>query len=355
MFGTRTLTSSDLVYVPQFDEFNNNLTVFEQIEFVGAMKCRDVIGMRKRLGRLLQILGLTDKAHTRCSQLTGGELKRVSVGMGMISNPNVLFADEPTTGLDSSASYSIVKYLADLSRITKVVVIMTIHQPAQIVFEMLQDLYLLEGGRLAYSGPLEQTRRYFSRLGYICPNDFNPADYYLDVVSHPPREEVKTWSALFLEWNNSLISRDDGKILSETAAAPLAPDTFSRFKILCQFFIRYYLRDQGFYFLRIAFLIIVALFMGTLFLQLRPTTNNISQYSGAIFFNIWTTLFSAVAATGLMAADRRQAIEQVKNAVMTPSIYCLAQLIVSIPFDLVSSLIYQAIFHWLTNINPSGS
>lgn len=92
-FGCRAFLPSDLVYVPQFDEFNQNLTVLEQIEMVGALKCRDVKAMRKRLANLLNILGLADKMNVLCRNLTSGELKRVSVGMGMISNPNVLFLD----------------------------------------------------------------------------------------------------------------------------------------------------------------------------------------------------------------------------------------------------------------------
>lgn len=61
-----------------------------------------------------------------------------------------------------------------------------------------------------------------------------------------------------------------------------------------------------------------------------------------------------MAATGLLAADRRQAIEQVKNAIITPAVYCLAQFVVSLPFNFVISLAYQAIFHWLINMNPNG-
>jgi ABC-type multidrug transport system ATPase subunit len=89
--------------------------------------------MRQRLNNLLRILGLADRRDSYCKTLTSGQLKRVSVGMGMISSPKVLFLDEPTTGLDSSAAYSIVKHIAELSTITKVVVILTIHQPAQTV------------------------------------------------------------------------------------------------------------------------------------------------------------------------------------------------------------------------------
>eukprot|EP01033_Poteriospumella_lacustris_P003037 gene3037-2222_t len=359
-FGKRPFTAADLVYVPQFDEFNQNLTVYEQIEFVGAMKCQDKREMRRRLGHLLTILGLADQVHTSCKDLTSGELKRVSVGMGMISNPNVLFLDEPTTGLDSSAAYSIVKYLSELSRATNVVVIMTIHQPAQMVFDMLQDLYLLESGRLAFFGPLSTTRDYFAQMNYECPADVNPADFYLDMVNKPPVPEdtTITWTD---KYYGSTLAKNVGHLIrvttnaSETAGSPPSPPSnVNRFLTLVQFFSRYYWRDIGFYWLRVGFLVVISIFMGTLFLQLDTETEKIPQYSGAIFFNIWTALFSAVAATGLLAADRRQAIEQVKNAVLTPSVYCLAQLIVSVPFNFTAAVIYQSIFHWLIDINPRG-
>ena len=103
-FGGAGLTSKDLMYVPQFDEIKGYTTVVEQIELVGLMKCNDQRAMRRRLIKLLQILGLFEKANTLCKDLTGGELKRLSVGMGMISSPKVLFLDEPTSGLDSTAA-----------------------------------------------------------------------------------------------------------------------------------------------------------------------------------------------------------------------------------------------------------
>lgn len=103
-FGGRPLTSKDLMYVPQFDEAKGYCTVVEQIQLVGLMKCRDQQAMKQRLVKLMQILGLFEKANTYCKDLSGGELKRLSVGMGMISNPKVIFLDEPTTGLDSTAA-----------------------------------------------------------------------------------------------------------------------------------------------------------------------------------------------------------------------------------------------------------
>lgn len=90
-FGGLPFTVSDLMYVPQFDEIKGYCTVLEQIMFVGQMKRENIASLKKRLLKLLQILGLFSKANTLCKDLTGGELKRVSVGMGMIANPKVLY------------------------------------------------------------------------------------------------------------------------------------------------------------------------------------------------------------------------------------------------------------------------
>lgn len=93
MFGNTPLLPSDLVFIPQFDDIKEYATVLEQVSFVGAMTCTDVKDMNGRLLSLLEVLGLARKAHVLCRDLTGGELKRVSICMGMIANPRVLFLD----------------------------------------------------------------------------------------------------------------------------------------------------------------------------------------------------------------------------------------------------------------------
>jgi ABC-type multidrug transport system ATPase subunit/ABC-type multidrug transport system permease subunit len=362
IFGKRLFTSSDLIYVPQFDEFNYNMTVYETIQFIGDMKCKNRREMLMRLGLLLRILGLVDKAHYSCKNLTSGELKRVSVGMGMVSNPNVLFLDEPTSGLDSTAAYSIVKYLGDLCVTTNVVVIMTIHQPSQIVFDMLQDLYLLENGNLAFFGPSACALGYFEKLTFVCPIGVSPVDFYLDLMNDNdhsvPSNPALSWSDLYssstLSKNVAVIMEQAVKASSSACDTNEPPSAGERLMFVIQFFLRYYLRDVGYYYLRIVFLVVTGFFIGTLFLQLQTNTNSLGEYSGAIFFNIWIILFSAVASTGLLAADRRQAIEQVKNAVLSPAIYCFGQFIVSIPFNFLCSVIFTSIFHWLIDINPHG-
>jgi ABC-type multidrug transport system ATPase subunit/ABC-type multidrug transport system permease subunit len=358
-FGQRPFVTSDLYFVPQFDEVNDNLTVYEQIELVGLLKCSDDKDMHTRLDVVLRSLGLFEKSSMSCKGLTGGELKKVSVGMGMISNPKVLFLDEPTTGLDSTAAYYIVKHLVDVAVSFNIAIILTMHQPAKMVFDLLQDLYLLEGGRLVFNGPLSCSERYFYSLGHICRAGINPADFYLDLVSKPPdTAEGLSWQKLYStsKFAENYASEQHALVLSGTAA-PAASQSSSTLKSLYHllvFFFKYYCRDKGFYFHRIVSVVCISFFSGTLFLQLSPETSNLPKYTGALLFNMWTIMFSVVSATGLIARDRRQVVEQVKNAVLGPGTYCFAQFVASLPFNFVAALVFQSVFHWLTNINPDS-
>jgi hypothetical protein len=219
-------------------------------------------------------------------------------------------------------------------------------------------LYLLEAGRLSYYGPLGATKKYFANLGYECSTCSGLSDFYLDLIYRPPTKHESGWKELYMDSTfGKNVQIQTAKIVAASSVSNVAepgPDIHVRFWVQLEHFFKYYSRDPGFYLLRVFCLIVIAFFISTLFLQLRAYTDILPQYAGAVFFNIWTVLFSAVAATGLMARDRRVAIEQIKNAVVSPAVYCLAQLVASLPFNFIAALTFQSIFHWLSNINPDG-
>src|SRR5699024_8956744 len=98
--------------------------------------------------------------------------------------------DEPTSGLDSYLAESVVNMLKNLASSGRTI-ICTIHQPSSEVFILFDRLLLLTNGRLAFMGTLEEAQQHFASLGMICPNNFNPADYYLKLISNIPGMEVE--------------------------------------------------------------------------------------------------------------------------------------------------------------------
>lgn len=99
---------------------------------------------------------------TRISFLSGGERKKVALGVQLLNDPPILFCDEITTGLDSYSAANIVNTLKNISRMGKIVVC-TIHQPASGVFSKFDEIVLLSNGRLAYQGPVTMVNQFFQK------------------------------------------------------------------------------------------------------------------------------------------------------------------------------------------------
>ena len=81
--------------------------------------------------------------------VSGGERKRTSIGVELITDPSLIFLDEPTTGLDSFTATSVMETLRDLSSKGRTI-IQTIHQPNSDMFEMMDQLMLLALGKIIY-------------------------------------------------------------------------------------------------------------------------------------------------------------------------------------------------------------
>jgi ABC-type multidrug transport system ATPase subunit len=113
--------------------------------------------------------------------VSGGEKKRLCIGMELLTEPKFLFFDEPTSGLDSSHALLVAKCMRDLCR-SGVTVISSIHQPSSQIFELFDDLLLLDEGNVAYFGPTADSVSFFSSVGFDCPTSWNPADFFMDLL-----------------------------------------------------------------------------------------------------------------------------------------------------------------------------
>lgn len=171
----------------QDDLFTGTLTVLEHLTFMAMLKLdRRLRGWerKRRVEELLVELGLKKCEHTRIgipgqmSGISGGERKRLHFASEIISGCPLLFTDEPTTGLDSFSAQKIVGMMRNMAAKGKTV-ICTIHQPNSQVFSMFDQLCLMAEGRTAYMGPAKDAPAFMKRLGYRCPDNYNPADFYI--------------------------------------------------------------------------------------------------------------------------------------------------------------------------------
>ncbi|CAN6931655.1 unnamed protein product [Brassica oleracea] len=177
-------------FVPQDDIVHGNLTVEENIWF--HAKCRLPAGQSKAdkvlvVERVIDSLGLQAVRSSLVGTvekrgISGGQRKRVNVGLEMAMEPSILFLDEPTSGLDSASSQLLLKALKH-EALEGVNICMVVHQPSYSLFQTFNDLVLLaKGGLTVYHGPVKDVETYFSGLGIIVPERINPPDYYIDVL-----------------------------------------------------------------------------------------------------------------------------------------------------------------------------
>ena len=186
------VTKSVISYVPQTDDMLlPTLTVRETLYFTAQLRLPRWISTDRKKTRaeaVLRKLGLRDCADNLIGNefvkgVSGGEKRRVSIAIQVLTNPRILLLDEPTSGLDSFTASSIIEVLRGLAEEGRTV-IMTIHQARSSLFPSFSTVLLLaRGGHMVYAGPGKDMLQHFARLGHACPEHVNPADFALDLIS----------------------------------------------------------------------------------------------------------------------------------------------------------------------------
>ncbi|KAG0498082.1 hypothetical protein HPP92_002773 [Vanilla planifolia] len=177
-------------FVPQDDIVHGNLTVEENLWF--SARCRLSADMPKAdkvlvVERVIETLGLQSVRDSLVGTvekrgISGGQRKRVNVGLEMVMEPSLLILDEPTSGLDSASSQLLLRALRR-EALEGVNVCMVVHQPSYTLFKMFDDLVLLaKGGLIVYLGAVKKVEEYFSGLGVDVPERVNPPDYFIDIL-----------------------------------------------------------------------------------------------------------------------------------------------------------------------------
>ncbi|XP_047973759.1 ABC transporter G family member 7-like isoform X2 [Salvia hispanica] len=178
-----------LAYIRQEDLFFSQLTVRETLSLAAELQLQDISSPEARDQYVTDLLfktGLVSCADSRVGDakvrgISGGEKKRLSLACELIASPSVIFADEPTTGLDAFQAEKVMETLRQLAQDGHTV-ICSIHQPRGSVYAKFDDIVLLTEGSLVYAGPAsDETLAYFSK--FICPDHVNPAEFLADLIS----------------------------------------------------------------------------------------------------------------------------------------------------------------------------
>ncbi|KAL5974593.1 Pleiotropic drug resistance protein 2 [Asimina triloba] len=115
--------------------------------------------------------------------ISGGQKKRVTTGEMLVGPAKALFMDEISTGLDSSTTFQIVKYMRQMVHVMDGTMLISLLQPAPETFDLFDDVILLSEGQIVYQGPRENILEFFELLGFKCPDRKGVADFLQEVTS----------------------------------------------------------------------------------------------------------------------------------------------------------------------------
>ncbi len=201
-----------IAYVQQEDILFQTMTVRECLMFAARLKLPRSVNYRERVDEIIEDLKLTKAADTKIGGplvkgVSGGERKRCSIGVELITDPNLIFLDEPTTGLDSFTATNVMEVLKDMAA-TGRTVISTIHQPNSDIYNMFDKLMLMALGKIMYMNKANKSERYFASIGYPVPPLSNPADHYLQMMAIESYDLDLDDSVGAMEKTRSMVEQD---------------------------------------------------------------------------------------------------------------------------------------------------
>ncbi|KAG2107963.1 uncharacterized protein F5147DRAFT_636201 [Suillus discolor] len=384
-----------VAFVPQSDILPSMLTVREALTFAASLRLPESLPASSKaalVSTVISKLGLDGIAETRIGAtdgtgrgISGGEARRVSIGLELVSCPDVLVCDEPTSGLDSVSAFRIVKVLKELAReggITVshqgshghrkgVAVICSVHQPSSRLYHTFDSVYLLSNGRALYSGPggLAPTQ-YFKHMregggagADILPYEegYNVADYLLDIASESP-----DISSMPLDSNavgemtqsvNSEEKADRGKdvealLSKQNLAQGMYVATFlTQLQVLCGREWKVLKRDKTLFFAHVCVACVLGIFCGGLYYQANLTIAGFQARIGCIFFMGSLIAFSSLSALYNIVEIRPLFLRERSNWYYSPTAWLLSRLIFDvIPLRIIPTITVCTITYWMAGL-----
>ncbi|KAL6600380.1 hypothetical protein ACP70R_045180 [Stipagrostis hirtigluma subsp. patula] len=363
-------------YVTQENVLMSTLTVREAIYFSAQVQLPDTMTVAEKLARAdatVREMGLAGALDTRISGRTskgisGGQRRRLSICLEILTRPRLLFLDEPTGGLDSAAAFHVMSRIAGLAAGEGMAVVAVVHQPCAEVFELFHGLCLLAAGETVFFGPAADAAEFFASNGYPCPPMRNPSDHFLRTINRDfdmesgerslskPSAADEAIQVLVNSYKTSNISEIAKKAMhdiNEMEGVMIRRNqaTFLT-KVLVltrRSFLNMY-RDPGYYWLRLGIYIAISLCLGTIFYNFGNGYNSIRSRSSMLMFIGGLLTLMAIGGFPSFVEDMKIFRSERLNGHYGVSIFVISNTLSATPYLMFIAVLPGAIAYYLTGL-----
>ena len=320
--------------------------------FLGTEK-RDIFK-----NNIISELQLTKAKHTKVGDifihgLSGGEKRRLSVALELVSKPSILILDEPTSGLDSYAAEKVMESLRELALKENIAIILTIHQPSSKVFNLLNNLILLKDGELRFGGSPDQISMFFAKNNQVEKPHYNPADQCLEILSE--ETEIKKCD-YFLSTTVEELEKQRNEKNEINIAFHKKANIFDQFFFLSFRNFKNLLMNPAILIVRIVMYICLCFMVGAMFWNLGDKNNHEGVISRAsvLFYVDAFLVFMSIAAVPAFMMERAIVEKELRNKLYHPFLFQMSNWFTSW-FGVILIAIVSTIFVVLMcNLNGFG-
>ncbi|PQQ10338.1 pleiotropic drug resistance protein 2 [Prunus yedoensis var. nudiflora] len=331
---------------------------------------------------VLKILGLDICADIMVGDgmrrgISGGQKKRVTTGEMLVGPAKAFFMDEISTGLDSSTTFQIVKFMRQMVHILDVTMIISLLQPAPEAYDLFDDIILISEGQIVYQGPRENVLEFFEYMGFRCPERKGVADFLQEVTSKKDQEQywykknqpyryvsVPDFVQAFRSFHVGQRLLEDLRVPYDKRAAhpaALVKEKYgiSNMELFKACFAREWLlmqRNSFLYIFKTCQISIMATIAFTVFLRTTMKSGkqeDTPRFWGALFFSLINVMFNGVAELP-MTVFRLPVFFKQRDALFYPGwAFALPIWITRIPISLMESFLWTAITYYTIGFAPA--
>ncbi|XP_003563834.2 ABC transporter G family member 4 [Brachypodium distachyon] len=348
-------------HVPQADAALSLLTVAETFSFAASL-LHSTASSSLAVASLLADLRLAHVAHTRvcASRLSGGERRRVSIGLALLRDPGVLLLDEPTSGLDSSSAFVVIGCLRAVAAARGTTVVLSIHQPSARLLSAVDSLILLSRGTVLHHGSLASLDAALLSHGLAVPPQLNPLEFALEVIDqipHPSPSCPEQPRSTTQDLNNNLTkSSSDLSSYHHRKAAMAAPCSRAReFAVLYKRAWKVVYRSKQLLMTNFLEAVVVGTLLGSIYINAGYGEAGEHKRLGLFAFTLTFLLTSTTETLPTFVTERPIVLAETSAGLYRLSSHAAAATTVFLPYLLAVALLYSSCLYFLAGLCASPS